>query len=89
MSEAVRISHPRVTNNSGQVREVVDSTIASTTTLQSGDFTVTRMQRVRSVGKRTLAERVSDAYKYEMEPEEKELLNRAADQVGRRLDGKG
>lgn len=88
MTETVRISHPRVTNNSGQVREVVDSTIASTTTLQSGAFTVTRMQRVGSAGKRTLAERVSESYKHPLKPEEKELLDHAAEQFGQRLDGK-
>lgn len=36
---------------------------------------------------KTLAERVSEAYKNKLEPEEKELLDRAAEQVGRRLSG--
>lgn len=85
MTEAVRISHPQVTNNSGQVGEVVESTIASTTTLQSDAFRVTRMQRVGEGGKKTLAERVSEAYKHGLEPKEKELLDGAAGQFGRRL----
>lgn len=38
--------------------------------------------------KKTLAERLNDAYKYELEPEETELLDRAAGQLGRRLDSK-
>ena len=88
MTETVRISHPQVTNNSGQIREVVESTIASTTTLQSGAFTVTRMQRVGGTGGRTLAERVRDAYKRELKPEEKELLDGAAGQFGHRLSSK-
>jgi hypothetical protein len=34
---------------------------------------------------RTLAERVNEAYKDKLEPKEKELLDRAAEQFGRRL----
>lgn len=34
---------------------------------------------------RTLAERVGEAYKYDLEPEETDFLNRAAGQFGRRL----
>ena len=36
---------------------------------------------------RSLAERVSEAYKGELEPKEKELLDRAAEHLGRRLGG--
>lgn len=89
MTESVRISHPQVTNNSGQVGKVVESTIASTTTLQSDAFSVTRLQRVGEGGKKTLAERVSEAYKHPLELEEKELLDYAAEQFGQRLDSKG
>ena len=38
-------------------------------------------------GRKTLAERVSEAYKGGLESKEKELLDRAADQLGRRLGG--
>lgn len=34
---------------------------------------------------RTLAERVGEAYKYDLEPEETDFLNHAAEQFGRRL----
>lgn len=34
---------------------------------------------------KTLAERVGEAYKYDLEPEETDFLNRAAEQFGRRL----
>ncbi len=36
---------------------------------------------------KSLAERVSEAYKGGLEPKEKELLDRAAEQLGRRLSG--
>lgn len=34
---------------------------------------------------KTLAERVNAAYKHKLEPKERELLDRAAEQAGRRL----
>lgn len=37
---------------------------------------------------KTLAERVRASYKHALEPEEKELLDHAAEQFGQRLDGK-
>jgi len=37
---------------------------------------------------KTLAERVGEAYNYELKPEEKGLLDRAAGQFGRRLSNK-
>jgi len=46
------------------------------------------MQRVGGTGGRTLAERVRDAYKRELKPEEKELLDGAAGQFGHRLSSK-
>lgn len=88
MTEAIQISHPRVTNNSGNVDGVLDSTIASTTTLQAGAVTVIHMQHVHGKDEKTLADRVREAYKYELEPEEIELHDRAARQFGRRLDSK-
>ncbi len=48
---------------------------------------VTRFRIVRR--DKSLAERVSEAYKDGLETEEKELLDRAAGQFGRRLSGKG
>jgi hypothetical protein len=36
---------------------------------------------------KTLVERISEAYKNKLEPEERELLDRAAEQAGRRLSG--
>lgn len=46
--------------------------------------------QVRLIGDRpkTLAERVRDSYKYPLQPEEKELLDHAAEQFGQRLDSK-
>jgi hypothetical protein len=85
MTETAQISHPRVTKKGWGVARVVDSTIAATTTLQPGNVTVTHMRRVDRGGKKTLAERVREAYKYDLEPEEKELLDHAAEQFGRRL----
>ncbi len=87
MAEVAHVSHPKVTNNTGQVEKVVDSTIASTTTLEAGTTTlmVTQMRRVEDGGQKTLAERIHEAYGDELEPEEKELLDRAAEQFGRRL----
>jgi hypothetical protein len=67
------------------VSEVVESTIASTTTLQSDAFKVTRMRPIGEGSKRPLAERVKDAYKHGLEPEEKVLLDGAAGQFGHRL----
>ncbi len=37
---------------------------------------------------KTLAERVNEAYKHKLEPKERELLDRAAEQTGRRLSGR-
>ena len=84
MAEAAQVSHPRVTNNTGQVARVVVSTIASTTTLQAGTTTM-RVYQVKDRNQRTLAERIHDAYGGELEPRERELLDRAAEQFGRRL----
>lgn len=44
----------------------------------------------RLIGDRpkTLAERVRESYKHPLEPEEKELLDHAAEQFGQRLDSK-
>jgi hypothetical protein len=39
----------------------------------------------RVTPQKTLAERVNEAYRNELEPEEKELLDHAAEQFGRRL----
>lgn len=39
-------------------------------------------------GGKTLTERVNEAYKGGLEPKEKELLDRAAEQLGRRLSSK-
>jgi hypothetical protein len=61
VAEATKISHPEVTNNTGKVERVVDSTIASTTTLQAGTTILTAIFQYKDEGQKTLNERTKEA----------------------------
>lgn len=52
---------------------------------------MTSLHNLREAPRRrakSLAERVRESYKHPLEPEEKELLDHAAEQFGQRLDSK-
>ena len=63
--------------------DAVPTAAIPTTAVEGARIGETQFRIVRR--DKTLAERVEEAYGHGLEPEEKELLDRAAEQLGRRL----
>ena len=96
--QAEYVDDARVTHrDASKIERVVHANIIPSPTLEPGTTFITNYAivviadsyRPKESRSKTLAERINEAYRDELEPKEKELLDRAAEQFGRRLRNEG